>query len=78
MYGKGPFGRGLEFTTALVNGVCPTCSKDTMFISLDPSYYRCTACGSDLEQKINGKISYIPAVGPGTKITLGFDGPQKI
>jgi hypothetical protein len=24
-------------------------------------FYRCTRWGSDLEQKINGKISYIPA-----------------
>jgi hypothetical protein len=23
-------------------------------------YYRCLNCGGDIEQKINGKISYLP------------------
>ena len=54
--------------------------QDTMFISSGiRTLLSCTThAASDLEQKINGKISYIPAAGPGTKITLGFDGPQKI
>ena len=41
------------FKTEIVNGICPTCEQH---------YFRCTICGSDLEQKINGKISYIPVM----------------
>jgi hypothetical protein len=32
----------------------------TMLVSLTRDHYRCITCGSDLEQKINGKISYLP------------------
>jgi hypothetical protein len=33
-----------------------------MLISLAVDQYRCVTCGTDLEQKINGVIKYIPAV----------------
>ena len=69
-FGKGAFSSGIEFTTEIVNGKCPTCNHFGVFISLEPSFYRCTGCGSDLEQKINGIISYIPMGGPGSKIKL--------
>ena len=77
MFGKGPFGKGLEFSTTIVNGLCPSCSTNGIFISLESSFYRCTTCGHDLEQKINGVISYIPMGGPGSKIKLERV-PQKI
>ena len=48
------------FKTELVNGVCPECNFDVVLVSLANDHFRCTTCGSDLEQKINGKISYIP------------------
>ena len=70
-FGKGAFGSGIEFTTEIVNGQCPSCNHFGIFISLEPSYYRCTSCGGDLEQKINGVISYIPIGGSGSKIKLG-------
>ena len=70
-FGKGAFGDGIEFTTEIVNGKCPSCNHFGIFISLEPSYYRCTSCGGDLEQKINGVISYIPIGGSGSKIKLG-------
>ena len=35
-----------------------------MFISMTRDFYRCMACGGDLEQKINGVIKYIPVDGP--------------
>ena len=50
------------FKTELVNGVCPECSFDVVLVSLANDHFRCTTCGSDLEQKINGKITYIPAM----------------
>jgi transposase-like protein len=80
MFGRGRFGGGMIFKTEVVNGVCPTCTTDSIFISICPSMYRCTNCGSDLEQKINGVIQYIPAATPGGKIPVLQtieDGPQK-
>ena len=59
-YGKGKFGRGLEINAQVVNGRCPYCTTDGVFISLHKTIYRCVTCGSDIEQKVNGKISYIP------------------
>ena len=32
-----------------------------MLVSLTRDFYRCITCGSDLEQKINGVIKYMPA-----------------
>ena len=80
MFGKGRFGGGMIFKTQVVNGTCPTCTSNTVFISLSPEFFRCTNCGSDLEQKVNGVISYIPTVSPGDKIPVlevVEDGPQK-
>ena len=80
MFGKGRFGGGIAFKTEVVNGTCPTCTSSTVFVSIYPQLYRCTNCGSDLEQKINGIIQYIPAVAQGSKIPILAtleDGPQK-
>ena len=46
----------------IVTGKCPTCEESTMLVSIATDYYRCMTCGADLEQHINGKISYIPAI----------------
>jgi len=80
MFGGGRFGGGMIFKTEVVNGTCPTCNIATVFVSLCPELYRCTNCGSDLEQKVNGVIQYIPIVTPGSKIPIlkvVEDGPQK-
>ena len=50
------------FKTEIVNGRCPHCKFDVILVSLASDHFRCTPCGTDLEQKINGKISYIPAM----------------
>ena len=44
----------------MVDGVCLHCSEHTLLISVVQDYYRCLNCGGDIEQKINGKISYLP------------------
>jgi len=31
-----------------------------MLVSLTRDHYRCITCGSDLEQKVNGVIKYMP------------------
>ena len=50
----------IRFHTEIVNGICPTCEEYTMLVGLTREYYRCITCGADLEQFVNGKISYIP------------------
>ena len=50
----------IRFHTEIVNGVCPTCNEYTMLGGLTRQYYRCITCGADLEQHVNGCISYIP------------------
>jgi len=48
------------FKTEIVNGLCPACNFNVVLVSLANDHFRCTTCGSDLEQHVNGKISYIP------------------
>jgi len=56
----------MKITAEIVNGKCPTCDEFTMLVGLTPVMYRCLNCGTDLEQHINGKISYMPALSPDT------------
>ena len=55
------------FKTEIVNGLCPACNFNVVLVSLANDHFRCTTCGSDLEQKINGKISYIPVMASNEK-----------
>ena len=50
----------VKFKTEVVTGQCPTCEQNAVLVSLASDHFRCTTCGSDLKQHINGKISYIP------------------
>jgi len=63
------FGK-IDLQAQVVNGECPVCTEKSIFISLHKTIYRCTTCGSDIEQKINGKISYMPYVTPKAKLEL--------
>ena len=45
--------------TELVTGHCPECELDTILVGIQHSYYRCTNCGEDIEQKVNGVIKYM-------------------
>jgi transcription initiation factor IIE alpha subunit len=53
-------GKNFKITAEIVNGICPTCDEYTPLVGITKQYFRCLTCGSDLEQKVNGKISYIP------------------
>tara|TARA_R110002153_G_scaffold102736_1_gene239622 strand:+ start:94 stop:327 length:234 start_codon:yes stop_codon:yes gene_type:complete len=55
--------------TELVTGHCPECHLDTILVGIQHSYYRCTNCGEDIEQKVNGVIKYM-IVDKDTKIKL--------
>ena len=52
----------IKFNTEVVNGLCPECNQDTVLVSVVPEFYRCVTCGTDLEQKVNGVIKYIPRI----------------
>ena len=49
-----------HLTSQIVTGNCPECNTETLLVSFEPHLYRCVNCGFDLEQKVNGVISYIP------------------
>ena len=52
----------MKVTAEVVKGQCPTCTEHTVLVGLEKGLYRCMNCGTDLEQHINGKISYIPVL----------------
>ena len=52
--------KNFRVTAEVVNGKCPTCNELTMLVGLDKAFYRCMTCCTDLEQHVNGKISYLP------------------
>ena len=63
----------------IVNGKCPTCDQFTMLVGIEQSFFRCMNCGSDLEQHINGKITYLPHICSTTltsEIEKFFDGKE--
>ncbi len=67
----------IKFHTEIVNGICPTCEEYTMLVGVTRSFYRCITCGSDLEQYVNGVISYIPRLHKNTlqsKVEEYFNG----
>jgi ribosomal protein S27E len=49
-----------KFNTEIVKGECPTCNQITTLVGVSSQFYRCMECGGDLEQHVNGKISYLP------------------
>ena len=52
----------VKLKAEIVNGKCPTCHELTILVGLTPELFRCISCGADLEQHVNGKISYIPVI----------------
>ena len=52
----------IKLKAEIVNGKCPTCHELTILVGLTPELFRCISCGADLEQHVNGKISYLPAL----------------
>ena len=72
-------GKNFKITAEIVNGVCPTCEEYTPLVGITKQFYRCLTCGTDLEQKVNGVISYIPHLHKQTlqsKIDQYFDGQE--
>ena len=72
-------GKNFKITAEIVNGVCPTCDEYTPLVGLTKQFYRCLTCGADLEQHINGKISYLPTITartPKSKVEEYFNGKE--
>ena len=70
-------GKNFKITAEIVNGICPTCEEYTPLVGITKQFFRCLTCGSDLEQKVNGVISYIRHLHKHTlksKIDQYFDG----
>ena len=42
-----------------VNGFCEHCNEEVVLVGLVTDYYRCTTCGEDTRQYINGSIKYL-------------------
>ena len=60
----------VKFKTEVVTGQCPFCEQNAVLVSLATDHFRCTTCGSDLKQYVNGKISYLPVMTSSDKLEL--------
>ena len=75
-YGDGTFGSKLNFETQITNGRCPQCYEISIFVSITPEVFRCTTCGNDLKQYVNGKISYLPMMTSNKNEDIKRDGQK--
>ena len=39
-----------------VVGHCEECGEETILVAIVQDFYRCTGCGADTKQQINGRI----------------------
>ena len=42
-----------------VHGHCEECEEEAILVAIVSDYYRCTNCGHDTKQHINGRIRYM-------------------
>ena len=42
-----------------VTGNCEHCGEEAILVAIVTDFYRCTNCGSDTRQHINGRIRYL-------------------
>ena len=42
-----------------VHGHCEECEETTIMVAIVTDYYRCTNCGADTRQHVNGSIRYL-------------------
>ena len=53
----------LKFSSQLyidnVLGTCPECHEEAFLIAIVQDYYRCTSCGQETRQFVNGVIKYL-------------------
>jgi uncharacterized protein (DUF983 family) len=76
MFKGNPFEKAMDVAAQVTGGVCPTCTYETMFVSLSPEIYRCMNCGADCKQHINGSIKYLPAITKLPEESIDVDSPK--
>jgi ribosomal protein S27AE len=42
-----------------VEGFCEECGEEAILVAIVSEFYRCTNCGYDTKQHINGRIRYL-------------------
>ena len=42
-----------------VHGHCEECEEEAILVAIVSDFYRCTNCGHDTKQHINGRIRYM-------------------
>ena len=42
-----------------VHGYCADCEEESILVAIVSDFYRCTNCGADTRQHINGSIRYL-------------------
>ena len=42
-----------------VHGMCEECQEEAILVAIVSEFYRCTNCGHDTKQHINGSIRYL-------------------
>lgn len=42
-----------------VTGICEECNEEAILVAIVTEFYRCTNCGADTRQHINGSIRYL-------------------
>ena len=42
-----------------VHGSCPHCEEDTLLVAVVSDFYKCTNCGEEARQYVNGSIKYL-------------------
>lgn len=52
--------KNLTIESLIVHGICPSCKELTALVSIFDNIYKCTSCGDELEQYVNGVIKYLP------------------
>ena len=57
----------------IVHGICPGCKELTPLVSIIDNIYKCTNCGNELEQYVNGVIKYLPMNNKKTRKILSKD-----
>ena len=52
--------KNFTIESLIVHGICPSCKELTPLVSIMDNIYKCTSCGDELEQYVNGVIKYLP------------------
>jgi len=42
-----------------VHGLCEECGEEAILVAIVSEFYRCTNCGHDTKQHVNGRIRYM-------------------